>query len=112
MWRGFTWHSVLGASNAEGTAQDSSKAALSRPASPSFTEGHPTQMSVLQSAQLRSTFPEQRDIHYEAVVMVCPGKDGPDDGGSGNAGEGVSQGKVKGRTTGFGNKLDRGRRRG
>lgn len=48
--------------------------------------------------------------------MVCLGKDGLGGSGSGNAEEGVSWGKVEGEqhlvTTGFGNTLDMGRRRG
>lgn len=44
--------------------------------------------------------------------MVCSGKDGLDGGGSGNAGEGVNRGEVKGKTKGFGSKLDIGRREG
>lgn len=44
--------------------------------------------------------------------MVCSGKDGLDGGGSGNAGEGVNRGEVKGKAKGFGSKLDIGRRGG
>lgn len=44
--------------------------------------------------------------------MVCSGKDGLDGEGGGNAEEGVNQGEVKGKTRGFGSKLDIGRRGG
>lgn len=44
--------------------------------------------------------------------MVCSGKDGLGGGGGGDAEEGLNRGEVKGRTRGFGNKLDMGRRGG